>query len=146
MSLVIILFAGLVGTSVMTGFSYLAGLLFQLESREPKLLNELLRRAHGITADISENDPPGWIIHYIIGFVFSGITGAYLWYMDTDPTWLLGIISGFFLGILGALGWLGMFAFHHSPPKINLFRYLVQLVIAHMFFGLGAIWIYRIFL
>ena len=139
-----ILLAGLVGTTLMTAFSYLVGQLCDAELGEPKLLNKFLDRSKRLDIEVAEDSIWGWIFHYLTGFLFAGAMAAYFCSTENHPTWWLAIVLGCILGLFGVLGWLTMIRFHSAPPKIELQLFLIQLVGAHIIFGLGATIVFRL--
>lgn len=144
MYLVKIFFAGIVGTTLMTVFSYVLGLLFRCEFGEPGLINKLLARSKMLPLQISKDSLWGWGLHYIIGVIFSGFMVLYFHVSGRFPGWGLGSLLGGILGLFGVMAWSIIFRLHSSPPKIDLEMYLLQLIGAHVMFGLGATMIFRI--
>ncbi len=144
MELAKILLGGIVGTSLMTFFSYLLGRLLKSDFLEPRLLNKLLHRSDSLSLNIKEDSMWGWAIHYLTGFLFSGTMMFYFHWSEKFPSWGTGAFLGFILGLSGAIGWLITFRVHSSPPKIDLKAFLFQLVVAHVIFGLGATWVFRV--
>lgn len=138
MELTKIVLGGLVGTTIMTAFSYMCGILFSKEFGEPKLLNKLLNRSFSGDEDVKEDSPLGWIIHFAIGILFAWI--MHLFFLWTDhTTWPIGSLLGLAMGMLGVLGWALVLNLHRSPPKLELTEFYLQLVVAHVIFGLGTV-------
>lgn len=139
MELTKIVLGGLIGTAIMTIFSYICGKLFSKEFGEPKLLNKLLDRSFSGDDIVKEDSPLGWIIHFAIGFLFASIIYLYFLWTGLTPTWPIGSLLGFAMGILGVMGWALVLNFHRSPPKLELPEFYLQLVVAHVIFGLGTV-------
>jgi uncharacterized membrane protein YedE/YeeE len=127
---------------MMTIFSYICGKIFSKEFGEPKLLNKLLDRSFSGN-DIKEDSPLGWIIHFAIGFLFAWIMHLYFLWTDHTPTWPIGSLLGLALGVLGVTGWAMALNFHRSPPKPELPQFYLQLVVAHVIFGLGTVLVFK---
>lgn len=140
-----ILIGGLLSTAFMTAFSYLWGLVTFTLTKEPVLLNILLRRSDLSSGTVSKTDVRGWFLHFLIGMVFILIIFL-LWDFDVIRYSIRNaIIFGFLAGIVGAAGWKFMFAMTDPPPRINYINYYVQLIFAHIIFGITAYFVYRYF-
>lgn len=140
-----IFLGGLVATSVMTGFSYLLSNLRNKQFREPELLNALLSRSPFFRLKLSKNSLAGWILHYLIGWMFV-ILFAVIWKEGLMPSSIIsGSILGLAAGIIGVLGWRIFFAIVENPPKINWSEYYLQLIAAHVIFGICAVLVYQLF-
>ena len=144
MELTKIVLGGLIGTAIMTVFSLICGQLFSKEFGEPELLNKLLGRSFFGDGDVKENSPLGWIIHFAIGFLFAWIMHLYFLWTGHPPTWPLGSLVGFALGILGVMGWAIVLNLHGSPPRPELPEFYLQLVVAHVIFGLGTVLVFKV--
>ncbi|WP_276168686.1 hypothetical protein [Zobellia alginiliquefaciens] len=138
-----ILLAGLVGTSLMTAFSYLVGHVCDSELGEPKLLNRFLNGSKRLDIEVGDESMLGWLFHYLTGFLFANAISLYFNLTENHPTYGLAVILGCILGLFGVLGWVIMIRLHSSPPKMNLQLFLLQLVGAHVVFGLGATLVFR---
>lgn len=136
-TLIIILVASLIATSLMTAFSYILSHQFNTLFKEPVLLGYILKNIRldfGTTALIKF----GWILHYIIGLTFV-IIYHFLWDYDYvaysySAAFLLGLGSG----IVGIAGWYIIFQITSHKPKIPFKAYYLQLLIAHIIFGITA--------
>lgn len=144
MAAIAILFGSLIGTTLMTSFSYYLSRKTNRHFREPVLLNQLLFNFQ-LFEFIRKPISPGWILHYTIGFLF--VTGFHFFWKVTPvvPSLLSGSILGLVCGFIGVAGWHLMFALHPNPPSIELKKYYIHLVVAHIIFGLGAVIGYKIF-
>lgn len=144
MELLQIMIATIVGTSLMTAFSYLASETFKELWKEPVLLNIVTAKAN-IELTPKARSILGWILHYLFGLAFV-IAYHLIWNSEiADPTWFCGIIFGIFSGILGIIGWFFLFKIPNSKPKIKVHKYYLQLFFAHLIFGLAVVGIYKIF-
>lgn len=144
--------SGILGTLLMTLFSYVCGQLFSKEFGEPKLLNALLYRASNHKNKTVTHALLGWILHLCIGIVFAFFLYSYFeWknrfgWRESLPNLYMAAILGFLLGLLGVMGWTVLLKIHHSPPKIELPEFYIQLVVAHIIFGLGTVLSFGLFL
>ena len=130
-----IIFAGILGTSVMTLFSHLLEMITSYKFNEAHLLNELIHRSKPTANTISKNHFYGWVIHYVIGFgMAAGLYGYYL-YKVNEITISRGAFLGFILGIIGIAGWSLLIHLHSNPPKIKWNIFFIQLMGAHVIFG-----------
>ena len=143
MDFIRIILATLLGTTLMTIFSYLISNLFNKLYKEPILLNYLLHYL-GINMRDSAKRISGWVIHYIIGFVFV-IGYDLLWQYKIQFSWLSGIIFGMISGIIGIISWMLMFKVPDDKPKIDYKGYYIQLFFAHIIFAIGVVIIYKIY-
>lgn len=136
--------SGLVATSFMTAFSYIAANVRNKEFREPELLNQLLSKSSLFRLKLSKKSIAGWILHYLIGWMFV-IVFEIIWELELVPFSILwGGILGLVAGILGVIGWKIFFAISDDPPKTDWNEYYVQLIIAHIIFGFGAALVYAV--
>jgi hypothetical protein len=144
MEILIIILATIAGTSVMTAFSYIASETFNKLWKEPVLLNLVVAKAK---IDLSPNRKSifGWIIHYVIGLAFV-LCYQFIWTnSEIDPTWFCGLIFGIISGFIGILSWFLMFKILNDKPRIKFKQYYLQLFIAHIFFALTVIAVYKLF-
>ena len=144
MNIILILVASIVGTSVMTAFSYFMSRIFSNQFREPQLLNEIFNGWKSFPIQVGKKSPFGWFIHYLVGFIFT-IGFAYVWnnVEMARPDYLTGAVFGFFAGVIGIFTWQLMLNIVKKPPKIVLHEHFIQLLIAHIIFGLGVIAVYQ---
>lgn len=126
----------LVGTSLMTLFSYFMTYEMKEQFKEPQLLNELLNRSELFAVEDSRIG--GWVIHYGMGTVFVTLYHFIWQHYQIDPSLLNGSIFGFVSGFIGIAGWVLVFRSHHNPPAVELSDYFVHLIAAHIIFGIGA--------
>lgn len=142
MEIIKILIAGVVATSLMTAFSYIVSAISNKQFREPELLNIILSKSSFFRLELSKKSSAGWILHYLIGWLFVLIF-ALVWDIELIPISILsGAILGFGAGIIGVFGWKIFFALSSNPPKIAWSEYYLQLIIAHIIFGIGTAVVY----
>lgn len=135
--------AGIVGTSLMTVFSYICQVAFQKKLGEPKLLSQFLQKSRFEIGKETGTTFWGWFLHYFTGFFFSLLIAIYIYFFGGPLSWGMGILLGFALGLLGILGWQVLYWIHHNPPAFDRSAFYLQLVLAHIFFGIGATMIYK---
>lgn len=138
MDILLIILSGFVATSLMTMFSYIVAEVKKSQFREPQLLNILITLAPLIHIKVSIRNILGWIIHYIIGWIFV-VCFDFIWrYSGVDPSLASGAYLGFIAGIIGVSGWKIFFILSPNPPGIEFKNFYLQLIVAHIIFGLGA--------
>ncbi|TVZ15455.1 hypothetical protein JM81_1699 [Maribacter sp. MAR_2009_72] len=141
MDVILIILSGILGTMVMTVFSHILEKMSGHKFNEAHLLNKLIDRCGTFDSDAEDNDIRGWAIHLAIGILMAMGLYFYINYAKEFSVLISGVVIGFFLGIIGVLGWTIMFKKHSDPPEINLVYFFVQLICAHMIFGVSALWI-----
>lgn len=124
-------------TSAMTMFSYAISNQFQELYKEPVLLTYMLAKLK-IKISKKAQATLAWILHYLIGFLF--VWGYYmLWVRAILPvTIVVGLVLGTISGIIGIMGWMMMFKLSNHKPKIDFKGYYLQLLFAHIIFGVVA--------
>ncbi len=142
MDFIRIMIGALVGTTLMTFFSYLVSAAFQKLYKEPVLLKYILLNS-GFELTKKQTATAGWIIHYLIGVAFILIY-HFLWKSDLVAlTWINGLFLGIGSGVLGILGWVVMFKVSDFKSDIGFTGYFTQLLIAHVIFALSALAVYK---
>ena len=97
---------GIIGTTMMTIFSFIYSYITNYSFNEPNLLNYVLVTSEFLfLRRLGEQQIIGWIFHYLIGIAF-----AYLYYKgidiyDFDSTLPNGVLYGIILSVLGISGW-----------------------------------------
>lgn len=137
-----IFFSGILGTLMMTVFSHILELLTGSKFNEAHLLNGLLDRSKFSNSNIQKNNFLGWILHFTIGICMAAMLYFYYMYISNYISLWLGIVLGFVLGIIGIAGWLIMKNCHSKPPEINWYSFFIQLVVAHVVFGVVVTWVF----
>ncbi|WP_433832691.1 hypothetical protein [Flavobacterium anhuiense] len=130
-------------TSAMTWFSYAMSKSFRELYKEPVLLSYALKKTN-ISLSEKSQKTWGWLIHYIIGFLF--VMEYYIvWVknmLSVSPlnALLLGVISG----VIGILSWIVIFKMTDHQPPIDFKGYYIQLFFAHIIFAVTATALYSI--
>ena len=145
MHFAIIILASIVGTLFMTAFSQLLAVFTGHKFNEAHLLNALFDNSLSSNLDISKNDIRGWSLHLLIGLIMVLGLWAFYHFDICGENLLVGAILGFFAGIIGVIGWSVLFYLHDNPPKINLTYFYIQLIFAHVVFGITVFTIFRLF-
>ncbi|SIQ90584.1 DUF6789 family protein [Maribacter ulvicola] len=141
MTIFTIFISGIIGTTVMTGFSHLVELITALKFNEAHLLNSFIDRSKSSTSNIARNHYLGWLIHFSIGICMAAVLYCCYFYMiDSVLVWS-GVFLGFVLGVIGVAGWSMMISVHSNPPKIEWNYFFTQLIIAHIIFGTTVTWL-----
>ncbi|SDR82099.1 hypothetical protein [Christiangramia echinicola] len=137
MELLKVIFAAILGTILMTAFSYIVSRVRSQQFREPKLLNMILRRST-YEMNPSNNSILGWVVHFSIGVIL--MTLFYIFHITFSFSISLTsiLIYGISAGILSIICWHLMFMLTPNSPDIALKEYYIQLLFAHMLFALGA--------
>lgn len=132
----------IVGTLVMTLFSYLVSASFRKLFTEPVLINYVFRLSD------SEISPKltsalGWVLHFIAGLLFV-IPYHWLWNRGIfDPDWSLWL--GAISGIIGIIAWMIIFSLPRKEPRVAFTQYYVQLFFAHIFFAVTVCFVHKLF-
>ncbi|GAA4312705.1 hypothetical protein GCM10023115_31010 [Pontixanthobacter gangjinensis] len=137
MELLKVLMAGILGTVLMTAFSYAVSRMKSQQFREPRLLNMILRRS---TYDMnpSNNSFLGWVVHFSIGVIL--MTLFYILHLtfSFNISFLAILIYGISAGVLSILSWHLMLTISPNSPDFILREFYLQLLIAHILFAMGA--------
>ena len=133
--------AGILGTTIMTGFSHVVELLSGHKFNEAHLLNQLIGLSKTMKDYVDNNYYLGWLIHFLIGISMAAIMYAYYFHFSKDIVIWTGLIFGLALGVIGVAGWSMIISNHSNPPKINWTYFFLQLILAHMIFGITVSWI-----
>lgn len=132
----------IVATLAMTFFSYALSYFTKSKFEEPQLLNLLVTRHKQLKNLTSREHVIGWALHFGIGLVFVILFYVVYKIFDLSITYKFGALFGFIAGIIGVLGWQILLYIHPNPPDFNRKLFFIQLVIAHIIFGLTIITIY----
>jgi hypothetical protein len=138
MEIILVLFSAIVATTAMTIFSYVYSTVANKSFREPELLNMLIGRWSSASGTISKTSFIGWIIHYLVGIVFTAVFYVLWEVFGFEANLLSGVILGFLAGVVGAVGWQFTFWIHPNPPALSFKQYYFHLILAHIVFGIGA--------
>ena len=132
-----------IATTLMTAFSYAVSNLFDRQFREPILLKELFYKFK-LSQNANILDIFSWTVHYIIGAIFILIYNIFWNYQIIGLTFSAGTFIGFVSGLIAVLGWKIMFHFSGIHNKKQDVWYYIQLVLAHIVFGITAVTIFTI--
>lgn len=124
-------------TTAMTAFSYGNSTILNNNNKEPQLLNILLNRIQDI--EIGKENFRGWLIHYFSGFIFLAPYYLLVQQKVIPLSYLSGILFGFIAGIIGVWVWAIVFKMHPNPPETNRRVFYIQLVLAHIVFGIFSV-------
>jgi hypothetical protein len=133
-----ILLGGIIGTTIMTGFSYYVSRVRKKQFREPELLNELLVRGRLMKFTTSKNHPAGWLIHYLVGILFVAAYQLTSHITSIEADFAFYTLSGLISGFAGAAIWHVTLMLHPNPPAVAVKEFYLQLVLAHVIFGMTA--------
>lgn len=137
-----IIIAAVVGTTLMTFYSYRKAKRENSEFVEPVLINKLVDNSKHLP-EMPVSHPTGWLIHYSIGI---GFVAAYwlIWQNALHkPTLLKTAVIGSASGLIGIVTWKLIFAQHDNPPKNDREAYYKQLFTAHIIFSATALATYK---
>jgi hypothetical protein len=132
-----VLESSVIGTTAMTLFSYLFSMSKKTNLKEPKLLGKMVRPlVPGMSKKQSRK--AGWLAHYAVGLLFAE-TYAQIWERSSlKANAKNGLVFGGLSGIAAILIWKFAFMIHPDPPSVNFRKYAMNLLIAHVVFGLFA--------
>lgn len=131
-------------TNLMTTFSYLLSHHYNKLFKEPVLLNYIFRNSN-VCPEGKWAIACAWITHYIIGLLFV-ISYQMLWiYSDISFGWVSGIAFGIASGIIGIIGWRGIFRLPNERPKVHLNEYNIQLFFAHIIFAIAVVVAFKLY-
>lgn len=146
MNVTTFLIAWILSVITMTLFSALIARITGKKMVEPVLISELIHRFYYRFGGTRRSLYIGWAIHFLVGIFFL-LLYELLWLLTGFERVLLwGFVFGAIMGILGILGWIGIFIIHPRPPKLHFTLYYLQLFFAHIVFSITSLIIYHIFL
>lgn len=140
-----IITVGIFATIAMTAFSYGFSYIFKGNFKEPQLLNYLIDRLPKNSTSICREHIYGWLIHICTGILFVLIFKAVTIFIDIDLSFLNGFIIGLLAGLIGVGTWSLAFIFHPNPPSNNRLMYYLQLICAHIIFGIAMVYLLKQF-
>ncbi|RDK85466.1 hypothetical protein [Marinirhabdus gelatinilytica] len=135
-----LLLAWLIATSCMTGFSYLFSTILGENFKEPQLLTDLLGEIAGRKLSVWV----GWVVHYLTGIMFLGMLIGLYSITGVEVSIVWGIVFGMVMGGIGILMWKVLYKVAQEDPPTNTRLFHLQLIIAHVFFGMAAIAIEKV--
>jgi hypothetical protein len=138
-----IILSGVVGTTFMTLYSYLASRREKQQYVEPVLLNKLISKGDFVSLQNDYSHPAGWLLHFGTGTVFMTLYRL-LWRKATlKPTVLNTFTLGVLSGLAGIVIWRSLFKLHDNPPRNYRYGYYRQLLVAHIIFSMAALPAYK---
>ncbi|MBS1665216.1 MAG: hypothetical protein JST68_29490 [Bacteroidetes bacterium] len=124
-------------TTAMTAFSYLFSYLSGNNTREPELLAKMTYRLFPLTSRPTSRII-GWTAHYTVGLLFAELY-ARLWERSPyKPSPKSGLVFGGLSGLAAILIWKFTLDAHPLPPAVSFTTFAVNLLFAHLIFGLFA--------
>lgn len=138
-----IIVATVVGTSVMTLFSYLISRNQKKNFTEPDVLSEIVAKNNSFLSK-KEARHIGWGAHYGVGLGFTSVYSQIWEHTPIKPSLTSGAMLGAVSGLIGIMGWTQMFHLHHPTSIHYRKQYYAQLMVAHIVFGMGAAAGYKI--
>ncbi len=139
-----ILLSCIVGTSLMTGYSYWKAKKIQEQFEEPEMLGKLVHRLAPETISPQSSTLAGWTMHYAIGGSFVLIYDQIWKNTSLKPGVISGLLLGAPSGLIGMLAWATMLKTHPDPPRTHLKKHLKQLFFAHIIFGISSAMTYQL--
>lgn len=136
-----LLLISIVATTAMTWFSYAMSKSFRELYKEPVLLAYAIDK---LKIDLSAQSKitGGWLLHYIIGFLFV-IGYQIIWVKNILPVSpLSALLLGAISGVIGIFSWIIIFRMTHHQPPIDFKGYYIQLFFAHIIFAVVATALY----
>lgn len=132
-------FIAIVATLAMTFFSILMTYFNEKEFREANLIAKIF--------DHHIKDSPKWlsitsgyIIHFIVGFVFTSIH-LYL-YLLIAPIWYNAIFLGIINGIISYIVWYITIIIYNDVLFVKVGNFLYQIIFAHIIFAMVIMLMY----
>lgn len=126
--------SAIAATSAMTLFSYIVSKKEEENFKEPRLLGDFIEKSFDTSKRTSK--PLGWALHYLTGIGFACAYKAFLRVGEKRPTTKNGLLYGALAAAAGVVTWGVLFKSHNNPPKTHREAFYVQLIIAHLIFGL----------
>ena len=144
MNVEVIWMAALIGTSLMTLFSYAISRWHNEVYAEPVLINIMLSVPDDRSKNVSHK-LAGWLLNYLIGFLIVLLFDC-LWFTDI-VSFSLGstIVLGLSLGGVGVVSWRLMFFIAFYQPPVHQKVFYAQLFVAHFLFAIAVFMVYQYF-
>jgi hypothetical protein len=138
MDVVSAIWAGLIGTAVMTALIYAGPIMGMPKMDMIGMLGKMF------TGNASVAYPLGTVIHFMMGALFA-ILYAWLWSLGWgDATWGWGIVYGLVHGVVAAMVMPMMIRMHPRPPEMQMGAMgVVGILMGHAVFGLIVALVYR---
>ena len=129
-----VLLTTFISTVLMTAFSYVITLIFQINLVEPYWLNRVLFKGK------QNFKPVAWILHFITGIGFLYLLLFLLQFLDNNfliHDYIIGMIEG----IIGIAMWQLLFSIKFKPATLKKRWYYFNLLGAHLVFSFTALYI-----
>ena len=138
-----VILSSLVGTSLMTIFSYWKAYKEKEQFEEPVMLAKLMRRSTSLPIRPVYSNTLGWLLHFSIGYLFVVIYKLIWSNTSIRPGVTSGLLLGIPSGVIALLFWYTVLKLHPRAPQTHLKAHLQQLFLAHLVFGSSAGFTYR---
>jgi hypothetical protein len=120
----------------MTLFSAIVSKFTKYDFAEHKVLAKLLKRR---IIEEKTSNILGWKGHLLAGVGFAylnkGLLAKKMIKPEVKPATAVGLMEG----LIGIMIWKTAFKLHPNPPKIDLNKFFVQLLLAHVVYALVSI-------
>jgi hypothetical protein len=134
--------SAMLATSAMTAFSYMFSYLLKNNTREPELLGEMIRRLFPVMSKPNAR-AGGWAAHYAVGLLFAELYGQIWERTAVKATVKSGLVFGGLSGIAAILIWKFTLETHPLAPAVDFKHFAINLLLAHLVFGIFAAIGYR---
>ncbi len=132
-------------TAIMTAFSYMASFLGNKNFREPELINLILDNLKFFPFNIKKKSVLGWVLHFLIGFIFTLLGFSILALTELVPDATFGISFGAIAGVFAMIVWSIGFKITKRILSYSRSIFNFQIFIAHVLFGLSMASFFSIF-
>lgn len=140
-----IITVGILATIFMTVFSYGFSYVVNGNFKEPQLLNYLIDKLPKNKYSICREHIYGWLIHISTGILFVLVFKIVTIFIIVDLSFWNGFLSGLLAGLIGVGMWSVVFTLHPNPPSNNKPMFYLQLICAHIIFGIVMVYSLRLF-
>ena len=134
--------AWFIAVTAMSCFSAIWSYVAKVEFREHILLTKILVKSQIHKSNKKYNWILGWVLHITVGAIFLGLYELLWMFTGFNRTVLWSLVFGTILGFLGITGWIIVFKFLQSPPKLNYLHFYIHLYFAHLVFSVVAFLVY----
>ena len=135
--------SGIVATSMMTIFSYLASGGKAKNFREPELLCEIFSEKSAAKKCEQPFLSAGWAAHYAMGVCWSGLENYLLRENRMKADLKSGLLFGCSGGLTGILIWNQLFKLSRRPPLTVYPKFYAHLLLAHIVYSLSVVLLYK---
>jgi len=131
--------SGIVAVPIMTLFSVIWGKTTNNLFSEPHLLAQIINKVYSKKIPFRKALLMGWILHFIIGFIFLGLY-EFLWFVfSLEKLILMSIPFGLLSGFIGVLGWKILYKIVDYDTRFSHLHYYIHLIFAHVVFSVTAV-------